>query len=293
MLVGADAGGTKCAVRVEAVGGGRIADVVYDAENWAAEPASTAAAWLHDRVERAAAGHEVIAIGVGAQGCDNAALAAELGRELSALGPPAIVVNDAALLVPAAGLDAGIGVIAGTGSIAVGSTADGRPVHAGGWGWVIGDEGGGAALVREAAKAALSAHDRGEPDDGLLAALLSSFGVADAERLARAVNDEPTIPNWAPRAPTVFHAADAGSARAAAVIDTAANALADLVDQVVARGAVGTTVVAAGSVIASQPRLFDGLRQRVLHRHPNREVVLLGDDPVAGGVALARRIAGR
>jgi N-acetylglucosamine kinase-like BadF-type ATPase len=278
VLVGVDAGGSKCAVRVETVDGHRIADVVYEAEDWAAEPAASAAAWLRDRVDRATGGDHVIAIGVGAQGCDSAALAAELSRELSALGSPALVVNDAALLVPGAGLDSGIGVIAGTGSIAVGTTAAGEPVHAGGWGWVIGDEGGGAALVREAAKAALAAHDRGEPDDGLLATLLTEFAVSDAERLARAVNDDPTIPNWAPKAPSVFRAADGGSALAVA-------------DRVKAKGALGETVVAAGSVIASQPRLLEGLRERVALRHPGHRVVLLDDEPVAGGVALARRIA--
>ena len=32
-------------------------------------------------------------------------------------------------------------------------------------------------------------------DDGLLAALQHSYGVSTAERLARAVNDEPTVAN--------------------------------------------------------------------------------------------------
>ncbi|MGN6125771.1 MAG: N-acetylglucosamine kinase [Humibacter sp.] len=292
VLVGIDAGGTKCAVRVETLDGVRIAGVVFDADDWAAEPPSVAARWLRERADRAAADHHIVGIGVGAQGCDSAELAAELSRELSALGSPAVVVNDAALLVPAAGLDDGIGVIAGTGSIAVGTTSDGEPVAAGGWGWVIGDEGGGAALVREATKAALSEHDAGEPDDGLLDALLKAFEVADAERLARAVNDDPSIPNWAPKAPAVFHAADGGSALAASVIDDAAASLALLVDRVVARGAVGSTVVAAGSVVVSQPRLYDGLRARVLNGHPGYETVLLDDDPVAGGITLARRIAG-
>ena len=71
------------------------------------------------------------------------------------------------------------------------ATRTGDSVITGGWGWVIGDEAGAAGIVREATKAALLAHDDGAPDDGLLAALLAAFGVADAERLARAVNDEP------------------------------------------------------------------------------------------------------
>src|SRR5690606_38333955 len=161
-------------------------------------------------------------------------------------------------LVPAAGLESGLGVIAGTGSIGVGRDTAGAAVITGGWGWVIGDEAGAAGIVREAARAALFAHDDGLPDDGLLAALLDAFDVEDAERLARTVNDEPTMYHWGPRAPAVFAAADAGSARAVAVIDGAADSLARLVDQLLARRAVGSDAVAAGSVVVGQPRLHEG-----------------------------------
>ena len=46
--------------------------------------------------------------------------------------------------------------------------------------------------MREAVRAALRANDEGKPDDGLLSALIGGFGVANAERLTRKVNDEPT-----------------------------------------------------------------------------------------------------
>lgn len=94
---------------------------------------------------------------------------------------------------------------------------------------VLGDEGGAAAIVREATLAALAARDEGLADDGLLAALLEAFGVdalgaegGAVERLTRLVNDEPTVENWAPRAPAVFAAAEAGSGLAMAVIEAAA-----------------------------------------------------------------------
>ncbi len=44
------------------------------------------------------------------------------------------VVNDPELLVPAAGFVTGIGVVSGTGSIAVARTADDEMLVAGGWG---------------------------------------------------------------------------------------------------------------------------------------------------------------
>lgn len=289
-IVGLDIGGTKTAIVVDAADGTRLVDRVVASEDWDAEPIEHGAAWIAARIRDAVPpGVDVRAIGLGAQGLDTA----EIAREVeSALADPrwhVVAVNDAALLVPAAGHDAGIGLIAGTGAIGVGADSAGAPLITGGWGWAIGDEAGAAGLVREATRAALLAHDDGAPDDGLLAALLAAFAVPDAERLARAVNDEPTMDNWGPRAPAVFDAADGGSALARAVIEGGADHLARLVDQLVRRGAVGTHVVAAGSVIAAQPRLFDAVVDRVRARHPALTVELLRVAPVEGALALARR----
>jgi N-acetylglucosamine kinase-like BadF-type ATPase len=291
VVVGLDAGGTKLAIRIETLAGDRVLDTSFAAAGWEASPAADAAAWLMTHLERCLpAGCRVVAAGVGAQGCDAPRTTEELQRALGAAGIRATVVNDGALLVPAAGLERGIGIVAGTGSIGVGADAAGQVMLTGGWGWVIGDEGGAAAIVREAAIAALTAHDDGQADDGLLSALLAAFGVIDAERLARAVNDEPTIENWGPRAPAVFAAADAGSALAEQVIEVAGEQLAALVGRLLGRGAVGATVVAAGSVIVQQPRLAEALRVRLAADHPELELRILTEDPVAGAVTLARRL---
>ena len=66
--------------------------------------------------------------------------------------------------------------------------------------------------------------------------------------------------------------------------------LARLVDQLLARGAVGSDVVAAGSVVVGQPRLYDAFVEWVALRHPSLDVHLLTRPPVEGAVALARRM---
>lgn len=295
VLVGADIGGTKVAIRVAAPDGTVRADVQLPSTGWEAEPVEHAARWLLERVRTVLpAGYEIAALGVGAQGCDTQEHCARLGAALEALAVPATVVNDAALLVPAAGLEHGIGIIAGTGSIAVGAAPDGTVLFTGGWGWVLGDEGSAPAIVREATKAALSSHDAGLPDDGLLSALLAHYGVAGAPGLARAVNDTPTTDCWGPAAPAVFQAAAAGSATALAVIDDAAAYLSSLVTRLRARGAAGSTVVAAGSVVLAQPLLAGGLRSHLAAAHPDLTLRLLDVPPVSGAVALARtRLPGR
>jgi N-acetylglucosamine kinase-like BadF-type ATPase len=289
-VAGMDVGGTKLAVRVEALGGEYLAEAEFPSQDWSASPVDPAATWLLTRLNRVVPAG-VVAVGIGAQGCDTQEHCTRLEKAVAALGLPAIVVNDAELLVPAAGLAEGIGVIAGTGAIGVGRNAAGDTLFAGGWGWVLGDEAGSAGIVRLASIAALTAHDEGAEDDGLLTALQNAFGVEDPSALARAVNDEATADHWAPHAPAVFAAADAGSSLAVSVIDAAADHLATLVRRLVTRGAVGEDVVAAGSVIVNQPRLAEAFRDRIRAEQPGLSVRLLDKPPVAGAVALARNLA--
>jgi len=291
VVVGVDVGGSKLAVRIESLDGERVVDATVDSRGWEAEPAEAAGVWLRRELGQVLpVGARIAALGVGAQGCDNPDVSEAIREELAGAGLLATVVNDAELLVPAASVDSGIGVIAGTGAIAVGVAGDGGAIAAGGWGWVLGDDAGAAGIVREAVRAVLLAHDAGEPDDGLLGALLRAFGVPTAERLARAVNDNPTVENWAPHAPAVFGAALDGSRLAEQVIERAAEHLSALVDQLRGRGAVGDTVVVAGSVILRQPILREAFARRVVGRHPELVVKVLDDGPVAGAVVLARRL---
>lgn len=290
LIVGFDIGATKTAIAVEPVVGGPRVVAELPSVGWEAQPADVAARWIAARLQSVLPGDaDVAAIGIGAQGCDTPAICDDLASALAIQGIDAVVVNDAALLVPAAGLDEGIGLIAGTGAIAVGRDRAGGAIIVGGWGSILGDDAGAAGLVREATRSALHDRDRGLPDDGLLAALLEAFSVDDAAALARTVNDDPRVEHWAPKAPAVFAAADGGSARAVAVIDHGAAHLVDLVETLVRRAAVGRHVVAAGSVIVRQPRLFDRVSARLGDVLPGLTVVPVGEPPVGGALSLARQ----
>jgi N-acetylglucosamine kinase-like BadF-type ATPase len=64
-----------------------------------------------------------------------------------------VLVNDGDLVVAAGSPEGyGIGLIAGTGSIAVGLDQHGRKARAGGWGYLFGDEGSGFAIAVAALK---------------------------------------------------------------------------------------------------------------------------------------------
>ncbi len=94
-----------------------------------------------------------------------------------------VLVNDGDLVIAAGTPEgSGIGVIAGTGSIAVGRTSDARKARAGGWGHLIGDEGSAYAVVLAALRmVARRADGRDPPRDG---------GDPLAERLCRALGVE-------------------------------------------------------------------------------------------------------
>lgn len=231
------------------------------------------------------------AVVVGAHGCDSQAQKEELRLLLARRLPAACkVVNDAELLLPAAGLTSGVAVVAGTGSVAVGHTADGRVLQCGGWGWMLGDEGGAAGIVRESAKACLERADRGLPEDELTRRLTCAFGVTAVADLGSAMAKASGASEWGRHAAAVFDAADDGSPAAVGVIEGAGDALAGLVLQLASRGVGVGDVVVAGGVIVAQQRLRDAFTGALCRLLPGSRCVVLRDPPVAGALALATEL---
>jgi N-acetylglucosamine kinase-like BadF-type ATPase len=188
-------------------------------------------------------------------------------------------------------LDKGVGLVAGTGSVAVGLLADGSRLQVGGWGAVLGDEGGAAGLVREAARAAWAAHDRGEAPDQLALGLVEAFGVAEVPALGAALESASDVSaDWGRHARVVFTAADAGSLLAHEVIAEAGRSLAALVVRLAERGVPVDDVVVSGGTVLAQPRLYDALTSALAEQVPGARPWPIQVPPVEGAVALARSI---
>src|SRR6059036_2367194 len=138
-----------------------------------------------------------------------------------------LVVNDALIALVAGAQDAaGIVIIAGTGSIVYGRNAAGEAARAGGWGHMIGDEGSGYWIGREALAAVMRARDGRGPATELTAAMLAHFQVDDVSRLPRIVYDR-EVPRMSVAAvgPIVQQAADEGDAVATRILERAAEEL--------------------------------------------------------------------
>ncbi len=202
------------------------------------------------------------------------------------------IVDDAALVLPAAGLDHGIAVIGGTGSVAVGQWRQHR-VQAGGWGYLLGDEGSGYWIARAGLRILLTRRDRGEPGGALATALLTATGSTTIDSLHAAFLRRPQPRHWARFAPDVL---DSGDPAAAGLTAAAAAALADLAAaasvQLTARGRAPAAlpVVLAGGLMRHDP-----MRRAVISALaaalPGRTVSALQEPPVAGAVRLAAQAA--
>ncbi|WP_031487269.1 BadF/BadG/BcrA/BcrD ATPase family protein [Streptomyces bicolor] len=292
LVVGIDVGGTKTHLRAYAQDA-LVADHVRTSSGWRPHDPVTAAGWLAALVADALPkGVRPSALAVGGHACETPRQCDQIRTAVQLhFDAPASVVGDAELLVPAAGLDKGVGLVAGTGSVAVGRLADGTPVQVGGWGAVLGDEGGSAGLVRESARAVWAAHDRGEKPDALARGLVDAFGVAEVPALGAALEAAGDVSaEWGRHAPVVFAAAEAGSALARAVIAAGARALAALVGRLAARGVAVDDVVVAGSTILAQPVLYDAFASALAECAPGARPRPLRLPPVEGAVALARSL---
>src|SRR5437660_7684673 len=88
----------------------------------------------------------------------------------------------------------GLVVIAGTGSICCGRNRQGRHVCAGGWGPIVGDEGGAAWIARKALQAVAHASDGRGQKTALSSAALTYFKIATPDDLSTAIY-APTMSN--------------------------------------------------------------------------------------------------
>lgn len=196
------------------------------------------------------------------------------------------IVPDIQLVLPAAGLTEGVAVICGTGSVAVGSY-QGRTVQAGGWGYLLGDEGSGYWVVREAIRVLLGRRDHGSPPGPLGDQLLAATGSKDVAGLHRLVYEQPHRPSgWARHAGLVLDAADpAAAAIAARAADAVAGLAAAAIEELDPPGRL--PVVLAGGLFGN-PAFRQAASHAVAQALPRAGVSVLADEPVAGAIRLAR-----
>lgn len=279
-VLGLDIGGSSSRARLSA--GGRI---LAEAEGAGANVAVLAPGLVERRIRELLASMgpiEPVACCAGSAGAEVPAGRARLERLLQRLllGCRVSVVHDARLVLAAAGLDSGIALIAGTGSVAYGRNADGREARAGGWGWMVGDDGAATGIAREAVREVMRRFDAGEPAGTLGNLLLAATRARSGTELTGRMHRLREPSGWAALAGAVFDAAgdDPG---AQAIVERAGSTLVGLVEVVRARVHVDGPVVIAGGLLLNQPRLESAVTKNLAR------AIRLEEPPVAGAVRLA------
>jgi glucosamine kinase len=167
------------------------------------------------------------ALGAGLAGANFKDQAQQFLRISGRFAHVALATDGATLLLGAFGGRPGVVVAAGTGSVGEALRRDGSRVSVGGWGFPVGDEGGGAWLGLGAVRAAQWALDGRAARGALAEAIYQRIGAQAEDILAWCA--EAGQGAYAQLAPHVFAAADADPA-AAALLRAAADSICAMAD---------------------------------------------------------------
>ncbi len=294
-LLGADAGGSHSTVVIG------TADLTIlgraDGPGSAMKPggAAASAVVLAETARRAASQAGIhLPVGravVGAAGAGRAQEQRELEAALvqTGLAQRVRVMADAEIALSTAFADGtGIIVSAGTGSIAYARDPAGQLHRAGGYGWQLGDEGGGYWLGRRALDVAARAQDGRGEGSTLLARLLGPLGLQTFDDLVRWTATA-TPAQVAALAPHVLNAAREGEVVAQRAVEDAARELVALV-VTLERYYPGTEpvpVAIAGGLLLAQSPLAAAFRDRLAAQSKRARVVSNRVDTPVGALKLA------
>jgi len=234
LLLGVDGGGSKTRALLADRSGVLLGAGTAGSSNYQAVGFAAAVAALQEAI--AAAFHDAGRMGQAAVACMGLAGAGrpddrahfEKWAAQQGFARRWAIVGDAELVL-AAGTPAGWGValICGTGSIGYARTPDGRSARAGGWGYLLGDEGSGYAIGRAALGAVSRAADGRSPRTALSERLLAATRSEKFDDLVRwAAGASPA--EVAALAPQVLAIADTGDPLAQGIADYAARELTQL-----------------------------------------------------------------
>ena len=292
ITVGVDAGGTST-IAALASDGEFVRSIQGPAANASSAGIARAGETIADTVTLALDGAEPHALFVGAAGAGRSDVAQALTDVLKERFPSSrIGVRDDAYIALRAVVPQGDGVVlvCGTGSIAY-AERGGESFRAGGYGYLLGDEGSGYAIGAAAVKTLLRSYDGRTPRDAFLEELERALDVRDIYgALALVYGSERPVTRLASLAPLVIDAANRGERSANKIVQAAALELADLVKSVVKRSELAGSsapIVFAGGLLRRNSLLTYLLESRLSNDFPSMPIRKEDVEPYIGALAAA------
>ena len=201
-----------------------------------------------------------------------------------------ILTHDAHIaLVGGTGKQEGVIVISGTGSIVYGVNEHGKEARAGGWGYLLGDEGSGYDIALKGLQAVARAADKRELPTELTHLILKRLELNEPNDLIRwthaASRDE-----IAQLASVVFEAAEIRDTKAEKIIDSAMSEFACAVETVIMQLEFSHPfeIVFSGGILLHQPILADKLQRWIEKIIIGSSVIFPKHEPAYGAVLLAK-----
>ena len=220
LFLGVDGGGSKTLAVIVDEAGCERGRGVAGSSNHEVVGMERAVDAIHEAVRKATAiacaDLPLTTAWIGLAGIDHPRDIELLAPAVSSFAATVRMTNDAELALSALPHQVGVAVISGTGSIALGRDAQGALARAGGWGHVLGDEGSGFGIGREALQCAVRAADgRGRPT-ALLDTILRHWRLSAPDALLEQVYptfDKTAIAALAPLVLALARAGDPVSCR--------------------------------------------------------------------------------
>jgi N-acetylglucosamine kinase-like BadF-type ATPase len=295
-VLGIDVGGSKTVCLLADEGGALLAEGREEGANLQGAGELALEKVLHSVMESTLTGTGLFpaAICLGIAGVDRATDEAVVRGIMQRIGYKAriLVVNDALIALQAGvGDGPGIVIVSGTGSIAYGRNADGEASRAGGWGYVLGDEGSGYWIGRLALRAVVRHADGRGRLTSLTPRLLNHFNAARASDLINKIYHEEMSPRAiAALAQYVQQAREDGDMVATAILNQAADELMTAAAAVMRRLDLTDApfvFVLAGGMFRAVPWLGDQMRLLLPNLAEHCTVMRLETEPALGAVRLA------
>ena len=278
-ILAVDGGGTQCRAAIAALDGTILGRATAGSANMATDPQGAMASVVDAARAALAAGgiaetplssiHAYLGLAGANVEPDHSSLIAGLPFRDTRIVEDSVIAVRGAL-----GPDDGVMAVLGTGSV-YGGRRDGRMLRAGGWGFVVGDQGSGARLGRALLEQTLLAHDGVVPKSDLTQSVMREYGDDPNRIVAFGATARPA--DFARYAPLVFESADQG----------------DTVAMTVVAAAVADVNAALGAIIWDECNhlcLTGGLAENYQHRLAQKFVRILQPvrgNALAGAVELA------
>jgi glucosamine kinase len=303
LLVGVDGGGTRTRVILADATGAVLARTEGGAsalrpgqEVEAADVIQSLIATVLAMAERGGTRPAVCVVGVAGAGQERPAQALWSALASRRVADDVAVLADAVIaLEDAFGDNAGVLLVAGTGSVAFSRGPDGRLERCGGWGPAVGDEGSAAWLGRRAVGAVTASTDGREPETALAGALLTALELEAMEEVipwaSRAVPAD-----FAALAPVVMQVAASGDLRANALVSFCVEELVLHVRTLARRcfqdERAAIPVALSGGLLGRGSLVRKRLEQRLKSAVPGATVRSEEVDAARGAIRRARRLLG-